>query len=179
MAEKTTLARPYAKAAFDFAKQENQIQAWANFLSACKTIVLHPDFALMYHPKFKKTEFLKLVQAIIKNQMQMSSSQENFLKTLLHYRRIDLLPEISSLFEMQIKEEQKQISVTVTTATNISPTIKEKLIKALQIRLQKEVVLNVEVKPELIGGAIVKAGDFVLDGSVRSSLQRMQKELEA
>lgn len=175
MAEKTTLARPYAKAVFDFAVQQNQISMWQNFLANLSTLVSSESFKYLENPSLTETKRFDILVGILGAE---NDFQKNFIKLLLSYKRLYLADEIALLFEQLCKEMQQQIKVQVISAFPISETLEKKLVQALKIRLQKEIILSVDVEPSIIGGAIIKAGDFVIDGSILGQLEKLKMVLE-
>jgi F-type H+-transporting ATPase subunit delta len=103
----------------------------------------------------------------------------NFVRTLAENRRLAYLPEISAQFEVLKDEAQGVADVTVTSASAIDQAQQQKLTAALERRLQRKVRLHCAVDPALIGGAILRAGDLVIDGSVSTRLARIAYELTA
>src|SRR5690606_15629478 len=103
----------------------------------------------------------------------------NFVRLLLEYERVAALPEMSELFEQMKARVENTVDVTVTTATALSDVQKQALVAALKKRLGREVRLTVEVDETLIGGAVIRAGDVVIDGSLRSRLERLSTALVA
>jgi F-type H+-transporting ATPase subunit delta len=97
----------------------------------------------------------------------------NFIATLAHNRRLGLLPEIAAQFETLRAEVENVADVRVTSAVQLNEAQQQRLSSALKRRLKREVRLHCEVDPSLIGGAIVRAGDFVIDGSLRARLERL------
>src|SRR5690606_5244238 len=97
----------------------------------------------------------------------------NFLKTLAHNRRLGLLPEIAAQYEVLRAEVENVADVRIVSAVQLSEQQRQRFIAALTKRLQREVRVHCEVDPSLIGGAIVRAGDFVIDGSLKARLERL------
>jgi F-type H+-transporting ATPase subunit delta len=110
---------------------------------------------------------------------QLDGQGRNFVQTLAENRRLAYLPEISTLFDELKDEAEGVIDVTVTSAAPLDKAQREALAAALQRRLKRQVRLHTETDPSLIGGAVLRAGDLVIDGSVRSRLDRIAYELTA
>lgn len=178
MAELTTIARPYAKAAFEYAKAHDAIASWSEFLQIGKQVMKTPAVkSLLHNPRINKQQILAFIKEIYGK--QINKHQENFLAVLLHYRRLIVIPEIADLFEYQRKEQEKAIMVKLTSAYPISEDQQQQFAKALKIRLRRDIILELATDASLIGGALIRAGDFVIDGTVKGQLQRMRLELQA
>ncbi len=176
MAEHTYLARSYAKAAFDYALQQQAFAAWQSFLNAA-AVVMQNDKVMMLarHPAVQSAQLFQLLQEVIPG--TMSDPQNNFLHLLAHYRRLLLLPEAAQWFKQMVEEYQKIIEVNVYTVVPLTPPQQDKLAAKLQQRLNKQVRLNCQLKPELLGGLLIQAGDMIIDNSFLGKLQRLSKEL--
>jgi F-type H+-transporting ATPase subunit delta len=178
MADKTTIARPYAKAAFEEAKAGKHLGPWSQTLRTAAIVVADPRVArLLGNPAVSNAELAKLVMDLAGP--QLDEQGRNFIQTLAENRRLAYLPEISTLFDELKDEAEGMIDVTVTSAAPLEDSQRETLIAALQRRLKRQVRLQCEVDPALLGGAVMRAGDLVIDGSVRSRLDRIAYELTA
>ncbi len=176
MAELITIARPYAKAAFEYAKAQDAIASWSEFLQIGKQIMKTPAVkSLLNNPKIDKQKTMALIKEIYGK--HINQHQENFLAVLSHYRRLMIIPEVTDLFEHQRKEQEKAIVVKLTSAYPVTESQQQKFAKALKIRLRRDVILEADIDNSLIGGALIRAGDFVIDGTVKGQLQRMRLEL--
>jgi F-type H+-transporting ATPase subunit delta len=173
MADKTTVARPYAKAAFEEAKAGKHLGPWSESLQMAATVVQDP----LGHPAVSTAELAKLVIDLAGP--ELDEQGRNFVQTLAENRRLAYLPEISTLFDELKDEAESVIDVTVTSAAPLDNSQRETLSAALQRRLQRQIRLHCETDPSLIGGAVLRAGDLVIDGSVRSRLDRIAYELAA
>lgn len=172
-----SIARPYAKAVFELACDNKQVQEWGHFLQYAALIVQDAKVKeLLTSPKLNAADRIKLIQNCF--EQTLTAEFANFLQLLADYNRLKLLPEIATLFEIMQKEQDKTVAVEITSAFPISNAQKEKLLQALKIRLQREVSAQFNQDSNLIGGTIIRAGDFVIDGSVRSKLDRMKNLLE-
>ena len=101
----------------------------------------------------------------------------NFLKLLLEYGRVDVLPEISDRFDALKADVENTVDVTVTSATELSSAQVTEIESALKSRLGRDVILSTVIDENLIGGAVIRAGDVVIDGSVRARLEGLSNAL--
>ena len=178
MADKTTIARPYAKAAFDEARSANQLGPWSETLRTASTVVQDSNVQrLLGNPSVTIADLAKLVADLAGP--QLDGQGRNFVQTLAENRRLAYLPEISTLFDELKDEAEGVIDVTVTSASPLQKSQQDALAAALQRRLKRQIRLHSETDPSLLGGAVLRAGDLVIDGSVRTRLDRIAYELTA
>jgi F-type H+-transporting ATPase subunit delta len=176
MAEKATIARPYAKAAFESAHQHNALERWSTVLATASSVVQDERVAgLLSSPRVTPEQLSGLIGEIVGG--NLDEQTRNFLATLASNRRLALLPEIASMYEGLRAEAENTADVQVVSAVELNEAQKQRLVSALKKRLQREVRLHVEVDASLIGGAIVRAGDFVIDGSLKARLDRLAVEM--
>jgi len=176
MAETTTAARPYAQAAFDVARAAGKLKNWSSFLSDAAALVSDPGVrGLIGNPRVVKAQ----LQGVILDALGGAPDQQgkNFIALLTENRRLTLLPDIAALFETSRAEAEGTLRVQVTSATALSDEQRRLLAAALKKRFQREVELHCDTDKNLIGGAIIRAGDRVIDGSVRGKLQRLAQTL--
>jgi F-type H+-transporting ATPase subunit delta len=178
MTDKTTIARPYAKAAFEEAKAANKLGAWSDALQTASLVARDSRVQqLLGNPAVTNADLTKLVTDLAGP--QLDELGQNFIRTLSENRRLAYLPEISILFDELKDEAEGVVDVTVTSAAPLEDGQREALSSALQKRLKRQVRLHCETDASLIGGAVLRAGDLVIDGSVRSRLDRIAYELTA
>ena len=178
MADKTTIARPYAKAAFEEARGENRLGPWSDSLHVAATVVTDPRVeALLGNPRVTSTELAQLVLDIAGP--QLGEHGANFVRTLAENHRLAYLPEISTLFDELKDEVEKIVDVTVTSAAPLDATQRQTLTAALERKLKRGIRMQCHTDPALIGGAVLQAGDLVIDGSLRTQLNRITYELTA
>jgi F-type H+-transporting ATPase subunit delta len=177
-ADKTTVARPYAKAAFDEAQGDKRLGPWAEALSVGAEVVRDERVEnLLTSPHVTPEQLAQLVIDIAGN--RLDDDGKNFMRTLAENRRLAYLPEISALFNTFKDESEGVVDVTVTSATPLDSKQQQTLSEAMARKLKRQVRLHVETDPALIGGAVLRAGDTVIDGSLRARLQRIEYELTA
>jgi F-type H+-transporting ATPase subunit delta len=178
MADKTTIARPYAKAAFEEAKATKRLAPWAEALRVAATVVQDPRVeTLLGNPHVTPGELAQLVMEIAGP--DLDEPGRNFVRTLAENRRLAYLPEISVLFDELKDEAEGIVDVTVTSAAPLDSTQQKTLSAALEKKLKRAVRLHCQTDSALIGGAVLRAGDLVIDGSLRSRLDRIAYELTA
>jgi F-type H+-transporting ATPase subunit delta len=172
MAEKATIARPYAKAAFEYALEHKSFDHWSQVLATASAVVSDKRMEkLLTSPRVKPEDFIALITDAAGGAVDEHS--RNFLATLAHNRRLGLLPAIASQFETLRAETENVADVRIISAGQLSEWQRQRLSTALEKRLKRQIRLHCEVDASLIGGAIVRAGDFVIDGSLRARLERL------
>jgi F-type H+-transporting ATPase subunit delta len=178
MAEKTTVARPYAKAAFQEAKGDKRLAQWSETLRAAAIAVNDPRVhELLSSPSVGGEELAQFVMGL--TGPGLDEHGQNFFRTLAENHRLAYIPEISALFDQFKDDEESVVDVTVTSAAPIDTTQQQALSKALERKLKRTVRLHCETDSTLIGGAVLRAGDTVIDGSLLSRLKRIAFELTA
>ncbi len=178
MADKITIARPYARAAFEEAQSAAQLEEWSQSLQAAAAVVQDSRVAdLLGNPHVTPEQLAALVSGIAG--ATIGARGANFVRTLAGNGRLAYLPEIATLFETFKDQAQGVADVTVTSATSLDAAQQQKLAAALEKRLKKKVRLHSTIDPELIGGAIIRSGDLVIDGSLSTRLARIAYELTA
>src|SRR5262245_5231297 len=178
MADKTTIARPYARAAFADARSSGRLAPWSEALRAGSTAVQDERVQnLLGDPRVTPEQLAQLITEIAGS--NLDEHGRNFVQTLAENRRLARLPEISQLFDQLKDAEEGVVDVTVTSAAPLGEDQQRSLAQALKRRLNREVRLHAETDAALIGGAVIRAGDLVIDGSLRSRLERIAYELTA
>ncbi len=168
----SNIARPYALAAFDYARDQQQLPPWKIFLEAAATAAEQSDLAkLLANPQISAEKLLVLFCDVLAS--LLDTERKNFLKLLAQNNRLLLLPEIAWLFNDYYAALEKISTVRVITAMEAQEEFKKELAAALTKRIQHEVTLQCEVDPSLLGGAVVHIGDKVIDGSIRGKLTRL------
>ena len=176
MVSKATIAKPYAKAAFEVALKEQSLQPWLQMLQMAGIIVTDKAVIdILRHPNIKKAKKLAMIEDLLEG--QLDGSRGNFIQILAESKRMDILPEIAERFFQLYQEYEKVIEVDLITVESVAPHLQEKLSKALEHKLQRKVKLKPQQDSSVIGGAVIRAGDLVIDGSVRGKLARLQNDL--
>jgi F-type H+-transporting ATPase subunit delta len=178
MSETATLARPYAVAAYKRAKETSTTDEWSNSLGFISSVLSVKDInTLIENPNLTRQKLSALMIEICHE--HISKESENFLKLLVENDRLTLASKIAELYEMLKSDDEGYINVEVTTAYAFKNANDEKGFAAtLEKTLGKKVYMTIHVDKLLIGGIVVRAGDRVIDGSIRGRLQSMQKALQ-
>ncbi|HEY5719135.1 MAG TPA: F0F1 ATP synthase subunit delta [Gammaproteobacteria bacterium] len=177
MAEKSTVARPYAQAAFELAAEQKALAAWSEMLAACLAVANDPAMrGLLGNPRVPRDAVGEIFLAACGDSLDQHGS--NFVKVLLENRRLGLLPEIAEQYAALRAEAEKTVEARVAAAFELSQAQQAKLTAALKNYLGREVKLVCEVDKTLLGGAVIQAGDKVIDGSALGRLARLAGQME-
>jgi F-type H+-transporting ATPase subunit delta len=178
MADRRTIARPYAKAAFGQAQAEGQLGSWSGMLNAAAVAVSDPRVkALIGSPRVTAPQLAALIAEVAG--VAEGSGARRLLDALAENRRLGYLPEIAERFDELKDEAEGVVDVSITSAADMGPDEQHKLQQALEQRFSRKVRLHTQVDPGLIAGAVIRAGDLTIDGSYRSRLERLAYELSA
>lgn len=176
MSELTTAARPYARAAYDTANTHSEQQQWTDMLVFMAAVAYDPTMtALLDSPGLSQAQSAEMFIKVCEDKVDQRA--KNFIKLLAENDRIKLLPEIAALYEHYRAEAEGSIDAEVISASETSDAQLAKISAALKKRLGKEVRLTSKIDPTLIGGAIIRAGDMVIDGSVSGRLTKLSTTL--
>lgn len=172
MAERATIARPYAKAALASARSANALGAWSEALkTACAIIADARVKALVRDPKLTSAAVAGFFIEVAGG--RFDAGMQNFIRVLAENHRLPLLPEIATLYEAARSEIENTVDVEVVSAVALDAAQAEKLSAAVATRLKKRVRMHNSVDPALLGGAVIRAGDLVIDGSIKGRLERL------
>ena len=178
MADRLTIARPYARAAFEEARQNGGLAPWSQALQAAALVVKDPRVAMLLDdPRVTPEQLARLVDDIAA--APLGEQGANFVRTLAHNHRLGYLPEIAELFGTFKDDAEGVADVSVTSAAALDAAQRARIAAALERRLRRKVRLHCQIDPALIGGAILRSGDLVIDGSLRTRLDRIAYELTA
>jgi F-type H+-transporting ATPase subunit delta len=176
MAERITTARPYAKAIFALARKGNTLGDTSTGLQRAATVVADPGV----HPLLGSPHVTPAQLAGVVNDIAgLDENGRNFVSLLANNRRLGFLPEIAALFEQMKADVENAMDVEVVAATQLTPDQETRYAAALQKKLGRQVRLHTRIDDSLLGGAILKAGDLVIDGSLKGRLERLAIELTA
>jgi F-type H+-transporting ATPase subunit delta len=177
MSEAITVARPYVLAAFDLARKNNDLKGWSDALLQAASAVENDQIrAIIMSPRVQKSQLQDLFLALCGGD-KLNKQVVNFLKLLTESHRLVVLPEISAMFEVMRTEAEKSVDVVVTSAFDLNDAQKQKITAAMKKRLGREIKLNCETNPKLLGGIVIRAGDKVIDGSARTHLSELANAL--
>lgn len=207
MADLSTLARPYAKAAFDYANEHGVATAWEDFLFIASTIVNDKSFhGMLENPAIAADQKVAALvdlydtqvandgdspfkQLLSSNSAQhseastdypkVSAALKNFISQLAQQERLALLPEVYEHFRRHKTRAQKQVDAYLTSAYPLTDTQRALFKTRLAASLNAEVVLHESVDPSLLAGATIKIGDKLVDDSMRGKLKQLKTQLTA
>jgi F-type H+-transporting ATPase subunit delta len=177
MAELATLARPYANALFDVAKSERALEQWSRMLAYLAAAAQADKVRQMIESPELAAD-VKAQRLIDLCGEELSTRAKNMVRLLAANKRLGIIGEIRQQFEVRKAEEEKILEVEVVSAYELSPEQSNKLRDALQRKFDREVNLTGRVDPHVLGGAIIRAGDTVIDGSIRGRLDKLAETLQ-
>jgi F-type H+-transporting ATPase subunit delta len=176
MAERATIARPYAKAAFQYARDANDFAGWSQALARLAEIVADPRVAaLTKSPQWTAADVANLTIDV--GGASLNPGMQNFVRVLAENHRLLLLPEIAAHYEEFRSAVENTVDVEVVSAVKLDAAQSGKLSAALAKRLKRNVRMKNSVDATLLGGAVLRAGDLVIDGSLKGRLERLATEL--
>jgi F-type H+-transporting ATPase subunit delta len=182
MADANTVARPYAKALFELALQEGQVSQWSDVL-VCLTALIsnHQTVSFIRNPSTTADQHSALLFSVLQARHTLSKNPavEHFLQLLSENKRLMVLPNIAEQFNQRRAEHEKTLKVDVTTFSPFTVDQEGQLIKRLSELLQRKITLNIHVDKSLQGGAIIRAGHLVIDGSVATQIKKLSANLAA
>jgi F-type H+-transporting ATPase subunit delta len=178
MAELSTLARPYAKAAFQAAVDAGNLQAWSTMLSVASNVAQQDQVEdVLSNPSLTGAQqaqtFIDVCGDIL------NESGQNLVNVLAENKRISLLPQIFEQFEHLKAELEKAVDVEIISAFEVTDDTKQKLTQALKVKLDKDVRVTTSVDETLVGGAIIRAGDMVIDGTLKGKLAKLAEAMNS
>lgn len=176
MAERATIARPYAKAAFEHAQEQKALARWSILFAKASAVVSDPRVGkLLTNPRVSSQDLLGLIDDVCG--ADLDEHARSFFKELADNRRLDVLPEVTSQFETLRAEVESIVDVEITSAIALDEAQRTRLQKALEKKLQRTVRMHCAIDQTLIGGAVIRAGDVVIDGSVKARLERLAAQM--
>jgi F-type H+-transporting ATPase subunit delta len=187
MADNHTVARPYAEAAFELAREQEKLDTWGEALALVAELTADGRVAkFLANPRLTDEQRLAFLTGLIASAggedsvlAGLDRYGANFLKLLVENERVYALPEIAEHYDALKDAIENTVEVTVTSATELSAEQKRSIVAALKERLGREVQLDTALDESLIGGAVIRAGDVVIDGSLRSRLTGLANALTA
>ena len=173
-----TLSRPYAKAAYEVAKQEKKVDHWLQFLQfISKLTTVNKVKKMLSNETILPERIVSFFSKFCKKQ-DINKKQLNFLKLLIYRRRLILISQITVLFQETMDDDRNILKVELYVAYMIDKKQSSDIMKFLSKKWNKNIVLNCTVKPELLGGFIASARNRILDASVRTQCKQLKLALE-
>ena len=176
MSEYITVARPYAKAAFDFAVEQNQLDQWQGMLNFAAAVAENDQIKNFLKQSFSPQKTAKIFMEICGDQLDQSG--QNFIRLMAENKRLIALPDVLQLFLELVDNYRSLADVKVISAEPLTQKQQQNILQAMEKRLARKVKLNCSIDKSLIGGAIIRADDLVIDGSSRGQLNRLANELQ-
>ncbi|MDF7679554.1 F0F1 ATP synthase subunit delta [Enterobacteriaceae bacterium ESL0689] len=177
MSEFVTVARPYAKAAFDFAIEHNRVEHWQNMLLFAAEVTKNEQMAELLTgdlaPEALSDSFIAVCGE------QLDENGQNLIRVMAENSRLQVLPDVLELFIRLRAASEATATVEVISASPLSEEQRTKIIGAMEKRLSRKVKLNCKIDKSVMAGIIIRSGDMVIDGSVRSRLDRLADVLQS
>lgn len=178
MAELSTLARPYAQAAFKYALEAQDLAGWSPQLATLARVSRHEKLRdLIDSPVYSADEQARILNDVCGD--ELTQPVRNFVQLLAQNKRLSLLPEIHRLFGDLKTAQEQAVDVELTTAIALDEAAEQKLVQSLSEKLARKVNIHTVVDQRLLAGVIIKAGDLVIDGSVRGRLEKLAKAINS
>lgn len=181
MADSVTIARPYAKAVFELASAQNKLSLWLDYLNTLAAWVQDKTaIAFLTNPQSRISDHTELLMyGLSQRKIEILPEVKNFVQTLASNKRLLILPQISELYETMRAQAEKTIVVEVSSYLELSNAEQQQLIMSLSKRLNRQVSLNLHIDNALMGGAVIRADDLFIDGSVRGKINKLRAALAA
>ncbi|MDW6002427.1 F0F1 ATP synthase subunit delta [Vibrio mangrovi] len=177
MSDLTTIARPYAKAAFDFAVEKGQLDQWGEMLTFAAEVTKNEQIRELLNSSMAANRLAEIFVAVCGE--QFDEYGQNLIRVMAENGRLITLPDVCEQFFVLKKEHEKQVEVEVVSATELSEEQKAEISSKLEQRLERKVQLNCSVDEALLGGVIIRAGDLIIDNSVHGRLSRLSDVLQS
>jgi F-type H+-transporting ATPase subunit delta len=178
MAELHTLARPYAKAVFELAREAKALPHWSQMLKTLAGAMAEPKVAaLLANPRLSRDDVAAVLTSALGD--KLDAQGRNFVGLLTEYGRLKALPAIAEEFEALRAAAERRVEVEITTAVAVAAPQQQALLDALRKRLERELQVSWKTDAALVAGAVIRAGDLVIDGSVSGELAQLRQAVVA
>jgi F-type H+-transporting ATPase subunit delta len=178
MAETSTLARPYAKAAFEYAREHAALAEWSEQLATVAAVAADDGLqAVLDNPSLTAEQQARTVTEVCGD--ALGAEAKNFVSILAANKRLALLPEIYQQFARFKANLEKSVDVEVVSAFDLDDAARDKLAQVLSRKLEREVKVSTTTDSNLLGGVLIRAGDMVIDGSVRGRLNKLAEAMNS
>ena len=178
MAELTTLARPYARAAFEHALAGNALEEWAAALATAAAAAVEPKAArLIASPGMSAADKAEALIGVCAD--ALSAEGRNFVRILAENKRLALLPQVYELFLALKAQQEQSVDLEVTSAFEIGEDEAARLAEVMGQKLNRAVNITTSVDKSLIGGVVIRTADVVIDGSVRGRLAKLSEAMNS
>ncbi len=178
MAELSTLARPYARAAFEYAREHNSLAQWLEQLGTAAAVTRAEGMeSVLDNPSITDERQAQIVNEVCGD--AIGAEVKNFITILSSNKRLSLLPEIHAQFDLLKSSQEKSVDVEVVSAFDLDDATAERLAAALGKKLEREVKVSTSTDNNLLGGVLIRAGDLVIDGSLRGRLNKLAEAMNS
>ena len=178
MAELSTLARPYARAAFEYARGGDALQAWSEQLATAAAVSQDATMQSVFsNPSLTASQQAQMLGEVCGE--ALSEKMQNYIAILAANKRLPLLPEIYALFTRYKANQEKSIDVEVISAFDLDDATSDRLASVLGKKLERDVKVSTSTDRNLLGGILIRAGDLVIDGSVRGRLNKLAEAMNS
>lgn len=177
MAEHITIARPYAKAAFEFANEHYSVARWSEFLAILSEISKNEKINAIFHSDLKSDKIVDVIKALCGDKCDQFG--DNFVRVMAENKRLVVLPDVFALFQRYCAEKELIADVEVVSATALTEVQLKNISLAMEKRLSKRVQLVCKIDQTLISGFIIRVDDVVIDNSIKGRLERLSNLLQS
>lgn len=177
MSEFITVARPYAKAAFDFAVEHQSVERWQDMLAFAAEVTKNEQMAELLSGALAPETLAESFIAVCGE--QLDEKGQNLIKVMAENNRLNALPDVLEQYIQLRAASESTSEVEVTSATTLSEAQLAKISAAMEKRLSRKVKLNCKIDKSVMAGVIIRSGDMVIDGSVRGRLERLADVLQS
>ena len=172
MAEYTTSARPYARAVYALANETSSVDGWGEALALLAAVAADANMqALLDKPQLGKEQKGELMLKVISD--KLNQQQQNLVRFMAENDRLKALPEVAHQFEVYRAEAEGKVEAEVISAFALSSEQEQAITAMLKSKLGRDVSITTSTDESLIGGVIIKAGDTIIDGSMKSQLESL------
>lgn len=177
MAELNTVARPYTKAVFEYARDAGTISSWSDSLKDAAQVASDAVMkSILGNPALTSEQKANAVISVLED---LDESGQNFIRLLADNQRLALIPEIAVQFEQLKANQESNVEIDVTTAYELDEQQQQKLTQALSAKLGRDVALSSNVDKSILGGVVIRTQDLVIDGSVRARIAKLAEVLNS
>jgi len=177
MSELTTVARPYAQAAFDFALEKQVLEQWSTMLSFAAAVSADEGMKAVLTSGESADKLAEIFIQVCTP--ELDEHGQNLIKVMAENGRLIALPDVAAMYEVLVTEHQKVADVYVTSAVELTAEKQASISESMEKRLSRKVRLHCDVDPTIVGGMIIKADDLVIDNTVRGQLNRLADTLQS
>ena len=176
MSDFTTAARPYANAVYDTASESNSLDSWGDALTNLATVVSDTQMSkLLESPDLGRTEKGELLIKVLGD--NLTDKQQNLVKLMAENSRLKLMPDVLEQFEVARAKAENKIEAEISSAFELSTEQVSELVNTLKNKLGSDVTVTTSIDASLIGGVVIKAGDTIIDASMKSQLDSLALSL--